>query len=168
MTTMLMGATCRAIGSVVLGAVMSVAIILAAYCLLGGDKNAMWLITLVFLGIAADELKDIAGSTQTRNYQSYRDEFLARLPRFWFRIAAWSLLAAAGMVLVGIFNSGDTDAEDPGQPAAAVAVIATPWSTVAHPPAAANVGLMEITDHAPAVNGGASATACPGTHSSLN
>ena len=73
-----MGETWKAIKSVAIGAVIYAVVMLVAYLLLDADEKTLWVIVLVFFGMVADELKDIAGSIKTANYQSYRDEFLAK------------------------------------------------------------------------------------------
>lgn len=130
-----MGETWKAIKSVAIGAVIYAVVMLVAYLLLDADEKTLWVIVLVFFGMVADELKDIAGSIKTANYQSYRDEFLAKRARFCFRIAAWTFLTVAGMVLVSILGScTTTDAKDTSRPAAAVEAAADPV-LVASPPA---------------------------------
>ncbi len=117
--------------TLIAGAGIALPIIVVPWALLGGDAKALWLIALVFFGTAALELTDIAGTVKTIRYQmaehriatrsksgltarwntfwwasrEYRDAFLEKLPRFWFRIAAWSLLAAAGILLTNISST---------------------------------------------------------------
>ena len=151
--------TAIAIIDLVIGAAIAIPIIAVPWALLGGDQKALWVIVLVFLGTVAAELNDIAGSIKSSRYRmtkrriavrsrngyaarwnifrwvsgEYRDVFLEKLPRFWFRIASWSLLAAAGLLLVSISSSCETDTEDASQPASIV--VETPVPTATGPPA---------------------------------
>ena len=111
-----MYATIRAIGGIVIGGAIATTILAVAFYLLGGGDTAALVMTLVTVGTALDELKDIAGPVRLRRsqsptgpstswYEQYRDEFLANLPRFWFRMAAWSVLAFAGLVIATHFGS---------------------------------------------------------------
>ena len=119
-----------------------------------GEKASL-VIALVFCGTVALELTDIAGSIKTSRYQiikrqialrqgkghtewwrilkwasaEYRDEFYRKLPRYWFRLISWSLLALAGIVLVSILGSCGADAKDTDQETASAA--ATPAPTAA-------------------------------------
>ena len=137
--------TLIAIIDLVIAAVIAAAIIAVPWALLGGDEKALWLIVLVFFGTAALELTDIAGTVKTIRYQmaehriatrsksgltarwntfwwasgEYRDAFLEKLPRFWFRIAAWALLAAAGILLTNISSTCVMDMKGTEQPDAA-------------------------------------------------
>ena len=56
------------------------------------------------------------------------------MPRFLFRITAWWLLAAAGIMLVSILGPCEVEAKDTRQVAAAVETAADPV-LVASPPA---------------------------------
>ena len=144
--------TLMAIAYLLIGGGIAIPIIVVPWVLLGGDEKAGWLIALVFFGTAAHELTDISGAVKTSRYQmaksritarsrnrcaarwnifwwvsgAYRDAFLEKLPRFWFRIAAWSLLAAAAILLTNISSTCETDAKDTSRPAAAVEVAADP------------------------------------------
>lgn len=145
--------TLIAIANLMIGGGIAFPIIAVPWILLDVDKKVLWLVPLVLFGTAGVELTEIAGSIKTSRYQmlkrqitlrersrytarwnifwwasgEYRDEFLDKLPRFLFRIVAWSLLAAAGLLLANISSACQMDMKDPGQPAAAMAVVATPW-----------------------------------------
>ena len=123
--------TLIAIANLIIGAGIAFPIIVVPWALLDGDIKVLWLIPLVFFGTVGVELTDIAGSVKTSRYQmtkrritvrsrnryaarwnifwwvseEYRDAFLEKMPRFWFRITAWWLLAAAGLLLVSISST---------------------------------------------------------------
>lgn len=171
--------------NLVIAAAISMPIVVMTFTLLGGDKRALFLIVFALAGTAADELKDIAGSIRTRRYRmkerriamgstsrlvarwqifkwataEYQEVFWRKMPRFWLRFAAWSLLAAAGLLLVSIFNSGDAGAKDPCPTTAVSDSTIVPWSIAPHSTTAANAGLMEIAESVPALSAGASGPA---------
>ena len=123
--------TLIAIANLTIGAGIALPIIVVSWVLLDVDKEVLWLFPLVLFGTAGVELTDIAGSIKTSRYQmlkrqitlrergryaarwnifwwasgEYRDAFLEKLPRFLFRVTAWSLLAAAGMLLASISST---------------------------------------------------------------
>ena len=142
-----------AIINLIIGAVIAVAILAVLWALLGGDEKASLIIALVICGTVALELTDIAGSIKTSRYRTvksqialrqgngdieewwqilkwasaeYLYELYRKLPRYWFRIISWSLLAIAGILLVSIVGSCETDAKDTSPPAAAVEAAADP------------------------------------------
>ena len=144
-----------AIIDLIIGAMIALAILTVLWASLGGGEKASLVIALVFCGTVALELTDIAGSIKTSRYQiikrqialrpgkghtewwrilkwasaEYGDEFYRKLPRYWFRIISWSLLALAGIVLVSILGSCGADAKDTDQETASAA--ATPAPTAA-------------------------------------
>lgn len=99
-------------GAIILAAAIGLAGIMSIVCIAGDTNVAYWLVSLAYGGCLAAEIVELLGKHPApprwgwkAKLGHYQDSF--NHARFWWRVASWALLVAAGHVAVGILK-GDT------------------------------------------------------------